>query len=432
MGWLGTAQLPAQCQNGGFEEPAIPAPYRVFSAGQTLSGWVVESGTVEIVGPYWQAAEGAQSLDLNGIFEQIGTIYQDVPTVPGESYRLRFALSGNPEGGPNNKTLQVHWQNQLLADLTFDTTGFSKTNMGWRYHEFVVTATGSVTRLKFQSTCSSFCGPVLDDISVLSLTATNPPPPPPPHPSGNWGFETPSGIGIYQFFVAGENLAGWTIENGTVEIVGPYWQAAEGSQSLDLNGIFEHIGTIYKDLQTTPGALYRLRFALSGNPEGGPPIKTMKVFWQGELLEELAFDTSGFSKTNMGWRYHEYTLTATGSVTRLKFQSTCPSFCGPVLDDISVTVPGHGTPLMPASTPAPQSPPPAVMLTQPAAASPAAPLLRIYGVTGEVYRIEAAEDPVNGPWITLTNLVLQSSPLLWTDPAGMTAPRRFYRAVLVR
>src|SRR5947199_10829526 len=85
--------------NVGFYVPTGVNPYQVFGAGSNLSGWIVESGTVEIVGPYWQAPEGSQSLDLNGIFEDIGTIYQDVPTVIGQAYKVRFAYAGNPECG---------------------------------------------------------------------------------------------------------------------------------------------------------------------------------------------------------------------------------------------------------------------------------------------------------------------------------------------
>src|SRR4051812_2336787 len=87
----------ASIVNGSFEAQAINVPYQVFSAGQDLGGrWIVESGTVEIVRDYWPAAEGHQSIDLSGIFEEIGTIYQDIATAPGRTYKLRFAFAGNP------------------------------------------------------------------------------------------------------------------------------------------------------------------------------------------------------------------------------------------------------------------------------------------------------------------------------------------------
>src|SRR5205814_9778429 len=138
--------------------------------------WTVESGTVEIVGPYWQAPAGSQSLDLNGIFEEIGTIYQDVPTVAGQAYKVRFAYAGNPECGPTVaiKSFKVFWNDGEIASLQFDTTGKSVADMGWQYYEGVVTASSASGRLKFRSTSPSFCGAALDDIS---LTPVSQPPP---------------------------------------------------------------------------------------------------------------------------------------------------------------------------------------------------------------------------------------------------------------
>ncbi len=99
------ANSPAQVVNGDFETPDGVYPYRVFSAGRSLPGWTVERGTVEIVGGrYWQPAAGQQSLDLNGIFDETGTLYQDVPTQAGQKYRIQFAFAGNPDGGPSMKT----------------------------------------------------------------------------------------------------------------------------------------------------------------------------------------------------------------------------------------------------------------------------------------------------------------------------------------
>ena len=159
--------------NGGFENPPGIYPYQVFDSGTSVPGWVVESGTVEITaGTYWQAAEGAQSLDLNGIFEQIGTIYQDVATTPGQSYKVRFAYAGNPEcGSPTLKTANAFWNSQMLTNLSFDITGHTTTNMGWLYYEQSVTATSTNSRLRFQATSSSFCGLTLDDVSVTPTSA---------------------------------------------------------------------------------------------------------------------------------------------------------------------------------------------------------------------------------------------------------------------
>jgi choice-of-anchor C domain-containing protein len=160
--------------NGSFEEPGGVETWLVFGAGPGLPGWTVESGTVEIVGTYWQAAEGSQSLDLNGIYEEIGTIYQDVPTLAGQRYKVRFAYAGNVGCGPTIKTTRVTWDGQELDTVSFDTTGHSVTNMGWTYYEFEVTASSLTGRLAFRSLTSSFCGPAIDDVSV-ELAVDEPP-----------------------------------------------------------------------------------------------------------------------------------------------------------------------------------------------------------------------------------------------------------------
>jgi choice-of-anchor C domain-containing protein len=176
------------------------------------------------------------------------------------------------------------------------------------------------------------------EVDYLFRNPGNPPPPPPFNLATNGSFELPPGILTYRVFNTGTDLPGWIVEQGTVEIVGPYWQAAEGVQSLDLNGIFEDIGTISHPLSTMPGQRYKVRFAYAGNPEGGPAIKTTKVFWNDTLLAEVSFDTTGRSLTDMGWVYYEYEVTAASTSSLLKFQSTTPSFCGPALDDVSVTI----------------------------------------------------------------------------------------------
>src|SRR5688572_13255876 len=219
----------AAVSNGGFESPVIGPTYRPFLAGENIGGWVVESGSVEIVGPYWQSAEGSQSLDLSGIWEWAGTLYQDIATIPGQTYKIRFAFAGNPEDQAV-KNAKVFWDDTDLATLTVDTAGRSLENMGWTYYTYEVTAASTVSRLKFQSLTLNFLGPVIDDVSVT---------PNAPTPAGlqNGSFESPNIGGGYHPVFAGQNIGAWTVENGSVEIVGTYWQAAAGNQSLDLSGV---------------------------------------------------------------------------------------------------------------------------------------------------------------------------------------------------
>ncbi|MBI2928649.1 MAG: SMP-30/gluconolactonase/LRE family protein [Verrucomicrobia bacterium] len=56
--------------------------------------------------------------------------------------------------------------------------------------------------------------------------------------------------------------------------------------------------------------------------------------------------------------------------------------------------------------------------------------LTIYGLPGETYRLEYADEGRPSNWIPLTNLTLTKPVEKWTDPRPATKARRFYRAVL--
>lgn len=393
--------FPAQAavSNGGFEQPGAGSLYRAFLAGENIGGWIVESGSVEIVGTYWNAAEGNQSLDLSGLWDWAGTIYQDIPTVPGQVYKIRFAFAGNPEDQAV-KDAKVFWNDTELAKLTVDTAGRSFTDMGWTYYDYEVTATGTSGRLKFQSLTLNFLGPVIDDVSITGLA--------PAQGLQNASFEEPGIGGSYQAYLAGQNIGGWVVESGSVELVGTYWQAAAGSQSLDLSGIGDLAGTLYQDVETVPGRTYKLRFAFAGNPED-QAIKEAKVFWNDAELAQLTVDTAGRSLSDMGWKYYSYDVVATGTTSRVKFQSLTLNFLGPVIDDVSLT------PVF-------------------AATLSAEPVMRVRvsGNPGDRYRIEYSNRINNPDWYALETVTIPANGEIFVfDADGIRGNQRTYRAVYV-
>jgi choice-of-anchor C domain-containing protein len=116
----------------------------------------------------------------------------------------------------------------------------------------------------------------------------------------------------------------------------PGWQAANGNQSVDLSGY--QPGTIYQDVSIIAGQTYLLSFAVAGNPYEGPAIKRMEIWWDTALVDTVVFDTTGFSYSNMGWVYHEYSVVASNPFTRLEFRSLTDGTAGPALDDVSLTL----------------------------------------------------------------------------------------------
>ena len=107
-------------------------------------------------------------------------------------------------------------------------------------------------------------------------------------PFQNGSFETGPTPGGYVTLSAGDTqITGWTVTGDSVDYIGSYWPAADGSRSLDL----------------------------SGNAGGGVA---------------QAFDTVA------GRTYRVYTFTATGTTTTLAFASQDNTGCGPALDNVAV------------------------------------------------------------------------------------------------
>jgi choice-of-anchor C domain-containing protein len=132
-------------------------------------------------------------------------------------------------------------------------------------------------------------------------------------------------------------ITGWEIFDGTIDYIGTYWQAADGSRSLDSNGNDGSAG-VRQTFDTVGGGTYQVNFALAGNPDGAPFTKNVQVT-SGGISQLFSFTVlPGTSRADMGWVYHSLLFTASGGSTTLSFLSdTAGVFYGPALDDVSVT-----------------------------------------------------------------------------------------------
>ncbi|GAA0328819.1 choice-of-anchor C family protein [Actinoallomurus spadix] len=180
-----TAARPAQAQvapmsafsNGGFENPVVPANgFTTFTGGSDIGAWRVVSGNVDVIGSgFWQAAEGNQSIDLDG--DMAGAIEQSVPTRLGGCYNLTFSLAGNPDGGPALKRGYVRvaqrgfGHSSSQRNFAFDTTGKTRADMGYVSQRLRFRALGSSVTLTFGSATAGAFGPVVDGVSI---TPTHP------------------------------------------------------------------------------------------------------------------------------------------------------------------------------------------------------------------------------------------------------------------
>jgi choice-of-anchor C domain-containing protein len=133
----------------------------LYSGDTSITGWTVGGNSIDYIGGYWQASDGARSLDMSGF--NAGSVSQTLTTTPGTTYQVLFDLAGNPDGGPTVKTLEVSAAGSV-QDYTFDTTGHTRSSMGWVTDSFLFTATGATTTLTFTSLDATPYGPALDNV----------------------------------------------------------------------------------------------------------------------------------------------------------------------------------------------------------------------------------------------------------------------------
>ena len=160
--------------NGSFELGSFDnQPFDDLTAGSTaITAWTIGGDSVDWIGSYWQPADGSRSLDLSGL--GLGSVSQSFSAVIGRQYTVSFMLAGNPDGGPDPKTIEVS-VNGVNQFFDFPLNGATKQNMNWTPESFTFIANTNIETLTFASTtCASSgsnpCafGPALDAVSVTS------------------------------------------------------------------------------------------------------------------------------------------------------------------------------------------------------------------------------------------------------------------------
>ncbi|MEU5162708.1 choice-of-anchor C family protein [Streptomyces sp. NPDC020875] len=161
-------------------------------------------------------------------------------------------------------------------------------------------------------------------------------------------FEYPTApANLFTPYFPGQLIGPWQVTDGAVDLIGAgTWQAAEGDQSVDLNGT----GAVSQTFTTTPGAGYTVTYALAGNPLDAPALKTGKVLVDGQNVQDFSFDVTGKTYTAMGYVRRQLTFVATNPTTTLTFAGTTGPTApnGAVIDDVRVE---RGTPCSSCATP---------------------------------------------------------------------------------
>ncbi len=165
--------------NGSFEEHIVSGSWDLFD---DIPGWTLESGPgIELqrgVGG-WDAFDGEQWLELdadeNGpgggylAGEQGSTsISQEVQTVLGQYYLL--TLSFSPRPGVEDNHLLVHWNHDVIVDLT--ASGLGQSNTSWEQISILIEGTGTNTKLMLgDSSVNDTLGTFVDGISLVAVPA---------------------------------------------------------------------------------------------------------------------------------------------------------------------------------------------------------------------------------------------------------------------
>ena len=168
---FGSAANAATIVNGSFENSSInPGGFTTVNAGSpVINGWSVGGASVDYIGSYWTAQNGARSIDLAG--SGIGNISQVIATVVGQLYNVSFYVSRNPDGGitPRTGFVDVGGSQTLI---TFGNAASGPTNMAWELKNYTFTAAATNTTLRFSAdpaTSGSAYGMALDNVMIAAV-----------------------------------------------------------------------------------------------------------------------------------------------------------------------------------------------------------------------------------------------------------------------
>lgn len=167
-------------KNGGFEEGpyilpnttwGVLIPPHIEDDHSPLPGWMVESlkAVKYIDSPHFSVPKGSRAVELVGGMES--AIAQVARTVPGKSYALTFSVGDASNACRGSLVIQA-FAGQESIKVPYESAGSG----GSKRAVLRFTAISARTRVVFMSTyystrsddMSSLCGPVLDDVALIS------------------------------------------------------------------------------------------------------------------------------------------------------------------------------------------------------------------------------------------------------------------------
>jgi choice-of-anchor C domain-containing protein len=172
---IGLGSAPANAavnfvSDGTFSSPSGGTSFTTYSSPSSIGPWSVASGSVDLIGNYWQDPAGTSgSVDLDG--NAPGSISQSLALTSGK-YELSFYLSGNPDGSPATKLLDVDLSSgsPLTSPYSYTLNGSSShSDMQYIHESFEFTATGPTTLTFASADSGTPYGPVIGDVIVSAV-----------------------------------------------------------------------------------------------------------------------------------------------------------------------------------------------------------------------------------------------------------------------
>ena len=145
-----------------------------------------------------------------------------------------------------------------------------------------------------------------------------------------------------QIVFQGQEFApSWKVSKGNIDFLATTYSEwhPNGLCSVDLDGYRTAGGIEHRAFATSSGASYTVSFTMSGNGDGPPGVKTLKVSAAGQSTT-LTWDTADGNDAQGGhYAEQSWVFMANASHTVLKLTSLDPkaSCCGAVVAAISVT-----------------------------------------------------------------------------------------------
>lgn len=131
-------------------------------------------------------------------------------------------------------------------------------------------------------------------------------------------------------------ITDWTVGGSSVDYIGTYWQASDGSRSLDMSG--NGAGSVSQAVSLIAGQAYELTFDMAGNPDNADKSKDLQVqVSDGLVTQNFNFDATGKTKANMGWLSKSLVFTALATNYTITFKSLEANAYGAALDNVALS-----------------------------------------------------------------------------------------------